>query len=198
MLQNIKKIILNCSLFALMFFSSFGLDIYVDQIQNLFINNVVEGLYQLNNNNSARIVLGVVGVFDGGLVSNCEAASGGLIPCGRTADDSNTKKVNEANPCTACHFIYMIQVIIEFCLKFSVILATFIIVCAGLLYVVAAGKSNLVELAKSMITGSLVGFVIIFISWAVVGSILTTFGYINPSGGEWHVICDSSSTTTTP
>ena len=113
--------------------------------------------------------------------------SGGLIPCGRGCDDPTTDWI-ENNPCTPCSLILMGQLIIEFLVKISAVLALIAITFSGLLYMFAAGSSGAIEKAKSMMKYTLLGFVLVFIAWAVVDSILVTMGYIDPIGGEWYVI----------
>lgn len=114
--------------------------------------------------------------------------SAGLIPCGKSVDDPDTDKWNECDACTPCSLILMGQLIIEFLVKISAILALIAITFAGLLYIFAAGSSGTIEKAKSMIKYTLLGFILVFIAWAVIDSILITMGYIDPIGGDWHVI----------
>ncbi len=113
--------------------------------------------------------------------------SGGLIPCGRSCDDPTTDW-KENNPCTPCSLILMGQLIIEFLVKISAVLALIAITFSGLLYMFAAGSSGAIEKAKSMMKYTLLGFALVFIAWAVVDSILVTMGYIDPIGGEWYVV----------
>ena len=120
----------------------------------------------------------------------CQDVSGsaGLIPCGKSVNDPDTNPRNECAPCTPCSLILMGQLIIEFLVKIAAVLALIAITFAGLLYIFAAGSSGTIEKAKSMIKYTLLGFVLVFIAWAVIDSILITMGYIDPVGGEWHVI----------
>ena len=116
------------------------------------------------------------------------AGSAGLIPCGKSINDPNTNPRNECAACTPCSLILMGQLIIEFLVKMAAVLALIAIAFAGLLYIFAAGSSGTIEKAKSMMKYALLGFVLVFIAWAIVDSILITMGYIDPIGGEWHVI----------
>ena len=122
-------------------------------------------------------------------VSGCEEVPGsaGLIPCGKSMNDLDTDW-NECAPCNPCSLILMGQLIIEFLVKISAILALIAITFAGLLYVFAAGSSGAIEKAKSMMKYALLGFFLIFIAWAIIDSILITMGYIDPIGGDWYVI----------
>lgn len=113
--------------------------------------------------------------------------SGGLIPCGRSCDDLTTDWI-ESDACTLCSLILMGQLIIEFLVKITAVLALIMITFSGLLYMFAAGSSGAIEKAKSMMKYALLGFVLVFIAWAMIDSILITMGYIDPIGGEWYVV----------
>jgi hypothetical protein len=119
-----------------------------------------------------------------------QAGSAGLIPCGRNSDDTNTPW-NECNPCDLFSIILMGQLTIEFLLKLAAIAATLSIIFAGFLYVFAAGNTGLTDKARKMITYTLTGFAIIFISWIIVDAILSSLGYINPLGGDWYAISNT-------
>jgi len=114
--------------------------------------------------------------------------SAGLIPCGKSMDDPDTDDWNECDPCTPCSLILMGQLVIEFLVKISAILALIAITFSGLLYIFAAGSSGTIEKAKSMMKYALLGFILVFIAWAVIDSILITMGYIDPIGGDWYVV----------
>ena len=85
--------------------------------------------------------------------------------------------------------ILMGQLVTEFLLKLAAIAATLAITFSGLVYVFAAGRAEVVNKSKMMMKAALIGFVIIFISWVVVDSILATLGYIDPIEGVWYTIC---------
>ena len=115
------------------------------------------------------------------------AGSAGLIPCGKSMNDLSTDW-DECAACTPCSLILMGQLIIEFLVKIAAVFALISITFSGLLYMFAAGSRGLIEKAKSMMKYTLLGFVLVFIAWAVVDSILITMGYIDPIGGEWYVV----------
>lgn len=112
---------------------------------------------------------------------------GGLVPCGRLADNLATSW-DETKPCTFCHLILMAQAIIEFIIKLSAVVALLAIVVSGFLYILSAGNQGQREAAKSGIKYALLGFIAIFIAWLVVAIILTMMGYIDPLSGEWDVV----------
>ncbi len=111
----------------------------------------------------------------------------GLIPCGRNCDDGATPWF-ENNPCDLCSMILMGQLVIEFLLKISAVAAVLAIAFGGILYIFAAGSSGTIDKAKSIIKYVLLGFLIVFIAWALVDTILAMFGYIDPVGGDWYTI----------
>jgi len=114
---------------------------------------------------------------------------GGLVPCGRLVNDPTTP-YHENDDCTLCHLILMSQLIIEFLLRVATVVGAFFLVVAGLYYITAAGQPDKITMAKKIFEKVLVGFLIIFISWIIVDTILIMFGYIDPLGdGSWHMMC---------
>ena len=129
------------------------------------------------------------GVDDPDCLPGCVVdGSAGLIPCGRSCDDGLTA-MDEAAPCTLCHAILMSQLIVEFLLKMAGIASVIVIALGGFLYMFAAGSQGLIGTAKSMLKSVLIGFILVFIAWILIDTIMLTFGYIDPLGyGKWHVI----------
>ena len=118
--------------------------------------------------------------------------SAGLIPCGRNYNDPDTTEWDECAPCNLCSMVLMSQLIIEFMLKIAAVAAVLAIAFGGFLYMFATGHSGTIDKAKSIIKYVLLGFLIIFIAWALIDTILVMFGYIDPidgvGAGKWHVI----------
>jgi len=115
------------------------------------------------------------------------SGSGGLIPCGKDYNDPDTAW-DECESCDLCSLILMAQLVIEFLLKISAVVAILAIAAGGFLYMFAAGSQGTIDKAKSIIKYVLIGFIIVFIAWALVDTILAMFGYIDPIGGEWYSI----------
>ena len=113
--------------------------------------------------------------------------SAGLIPCGKNYNDPATSW-DECADCTLCHLILMGQLIIEFLVKMAAIFAILAIIGGGLIYVFSIGSAGTIEKAKTMIKYALLGFLVVFIAWAVIDSILVLMGYIDPIGGDWHMM----------
>jgi hypothetical protein len=114
--------------------------------------------------------------------------TGGLVPCGRNTDNPDTTW-NECDACGLCSFILMGQLTTEFLIKIAGVASVLAIIFAGVLYIFAVGKANLINKSKLMIKYALTGFVIILTAWLVVDSVLTILGYIDPIGGEWYTVC---------
>ncbi len=113
---------------------------------------------------------------------------GGLIPCGRNTDDPSTDW-NECKACNLCSMLLMGQLLIELLMKLAVIAAALAIVLAGFAYVFAAGKQETIGKAKDMVKYAIIGFIVVFIAWIVVNSVLAVMGYIDPLGDEWYAVC---------
>ncbi len=132
--------------------------------------------------------LSFAGVVDG---ANCVGNHDkpGLIPCGRDCNVTTTS-YTEDQPCTLCHLILMMQLIMDFLFKIAAVVAAFFIAASGTMYIFAAGRPEMMTLAKTTFKVTLLGFGLIFIAWILVNTILTMFGYIDPLGdGEWHIMC---------
>ena len=121
-----------------------------------------------------------------GLCPNLDG-SAGLIPCGKNYNDPATSR-DECADCTLCHLILMGQLIIEFLVRMAAIFALLAIIGGGLVYIFSIGSASTIEKAKGIIKYALLGFVVVFIAWAVIGTILTSMGYIDPLGGDWHMM----------
>lgn len=106
-------------------------------------------------------------------------ACGGLIPCGRLADNPTTGDIDETKACNLCAMFYLLKEIINFIMTLAIGIGVFILIIAGLLYATSAGNPRNVELAKSAITSALIGLAIIFIAWLVIAVILQGLGYAN-------------------
>ena len=132
--------------------------------------------------------LAETGVEDLDCLPGCEVYdSAGLIPCGRSCDDPDTTW-EEDKPCDLCSLVLMGQLIIELLLKLAAVFAILAIAFGGFVYMFAVGNSGTIDKAKSIIKYTLIGFLIVFIAWAIVNTLLTMFGYIDPVGGAWHSV----------
>ena len=133
--------------------------------------------------------LAEVGVEDADCLPGCSVSgSAGLVPCGRSCDDPDTPHWQEDKECNLCFMILMGQLIIELLLKLAAIFAILAIAFGGFVYMFAVGNSGTIDKAKSIIKYTLIGFLIVFTAWAIINTLLTMFGYIDPVGGAWHSV----------
>ena len=110
----------------------------------------------------------------------------GLVPCGREYDDPETVG-NEADPCTVCHFFYLLQRIVAFIRNLAFIVAPILIVICGVMFIVAAGNVELLKKAKQGMTATVVGIVIILLAWVIVSMLFKAVG--SPvEGKHWYEI----------
>lgn len=116
--------------------------------------------------------------------------TGGLVPCGRDWDDPNTPGWDERDPCSFCFLIMLLNQIANFLLQIASVIAILAFVITGFLFITSSGDPERRNLAKTSFKWIIVGFLIIFLSWLFIDFILSAWGYLDPLGGEWEVVCD--------
>jgi hypothetical protein len=116
--------------------------------------------------------------------------TGGMVPCGRDWDDPSTPLLDETKPCDFCHLIMLISEIINFLLTLAAAVAVLALVITGFLFITSAGNEERRTSAKQTLKLTIIGFLIIFLSWLMIDFLLTAWGYLDPLGGKWNVICD--------
>lgn len=89
----------------------------------------------------------------------------GLVRCGRTSEGYDGR-------CTLCDLIVGIQRIIKWGMKILVVVALVAIVAGGIMYIISAGNSGMMESAKTVIKQALWGVVIVLGAWVIVNTIL--------------------------
>lgn len=121
----------------------------------------------------------------------CLEPKGGLVPCGRYADDLDTLW-NEEESCSVCHLIILSNNVIDYLFKMVGIIAVLSLVIGGLLYITATGNSSLMTKAKTAFNKALTGFVIVFIAWIAINTVMVLFGFDDPlEDGNWKIFsCD--------
>lgn len=91
----------------------------------------------------------------------------GLVPCGGETEPA----------CQFCHLFVMFQTIIDFVLVYLVFpVATLLIIIGGIMFFLYAENPQKVEQAKSLLTATIIGLVVIFSSWLVIGLFFTAIG----------------------
>lgn len=102
----------------------------------------------------------------GGLIFPLLSSAAGLVPCGEPG-----------NPCQFCHLFVLLDNIIDFVFKFIILpVATLLLVIGGGMFFFYVENPQKVERAKSLLTATIIGLVVIFSSWLVVGLFLTAIG----------------------
>lgn len=106
-----------------------------------------------------------------------------LIPCGNDKNPIVKTSKGETggevtNPCTAEHFIIMVNKILEFILIYLVLpIATIVFMYAGFLLLFSGGDTHKRSEAKSMFMNVLWGLVFIAGAWLIVNTILSILGF---------------------
>jgi len=96
-----------------------------------------------------------------------------LVPCGLHEDDPSTWW-NETCECTLCHLWLLGKRVIDFLTLLSIPVATLIFVVAGVILLTSGDSEQRREKGKDMITKAVIGLIIVFASWLLVGSVLNT------------------------
>lgn len=132
---------------------------------------------------------------DGGKTASCLAGSAnlcsGIVPCGRLANDPETPW-NDTSKCQVCHIVILLSQIINFLMSMVAILTILAIVIVGLLSITSSMDVQSNVLARQKLSSVLSGFVIIFVAWLVVNTLMILFGFNDPLGNDaWHIFnCD--------
>ena len=113
----------------------------------------------------------------------------GLVPCGKDIsslpeirdEDNNIIKEEESlqisYPCEFCHLFVMLDGIIDFVLiQILPPVVVLMMVIAGIMFFFAGGNPALMLQAKKLITSVVIGVIIIFSAYLIVGTVLTVAG----------------------
>jgi len=114
---------------------------------------------------------------------------GGLVPCGRDWDDPTTSWDDTAS-CETCHGMLLLNEGMNFLIQMAGILAVLALIVVGFLFVISSGNPEMKNLAKTSFKWVIIGFLILFLSWLLVDFILSAWGYLDPLGGKWNVVCN--------
>lgn len=114
---------------------------------------------------------------------------GGLVPCGRMIDNPNTV-INETNQCDICHLFYLIDLVLDFIISFAGITAILSLILVGYAFITSAGDTQKRQNAKNKLKWVLAGFMIVFLAWLIVDFFFSVWGFMDPLGGKWNVVCD--------
>ncbi|MFZ2970594.1 MAG: hypothetical protein WA063_05590 [Minisyncoccia bacterium] len=115
--------------------------------------------------------------------------TGGLVPCGREWNDPNTPW-NDTASCDFCHIMMLMNLFMDFLVSFALVLTVLAIVFTGFLFITSAGSPERKNKAKAYFKGILIGFFVIFLAWLIVDFLFVVWGYLDPLGGQWNVVCE--------
>ena len=101
-------------------------------------------------------------------------ASSGIVQCGRPG----------GHMCTLCDLIAGFNRVIQYIMKIAIGVALLAMAIGGVLYVVSAGESAMMEKAKSAITNAAIGFVIVFAAFLIINTTMQYLGTIKSTAGE--------------
>jgi len=120
----------------------------------------------------------------------------GLVPCGKdvwvTEDEEGLNNGRLAHvPCQFCHLFIMLSAIISFLLTLLIpILAVGMLVVAGIMYYLALGNPAKLARANSVFKGVVIGLVLIYGAWLIVGALFSVLGVAEWTGLQsgWYKI----------
>ena len=126
---------------------------------------------------SLFLFLGTTVALAGG--QNCPLPGQGLVPCG-----------TPGCPCELCDLFKMITNIVNYIVLGIVpLIAVLFVAYGGFQYITAAGDPSKTKGAKDVFTAVVIGLVIIYSSWLVVGFALNMIGVADWTGLKtWYQI----------
>jgi len=128
----------------------------------------------------------IITLFIGCFLIAGQASAQGLIPCGQREDNPSTT-VDESADCTLCHFFILIDRIIDFILfKLAPPLALLMLIIGGGMFMLAAGNPQTVSTGRKTITYALVGIIIIYGAYFLVGLFLQSIGLADWTTDIYH------------
>lgn len=113
------------------------------------------------------------------------SAHAALVPCGRCCQEwseDRTECINpcpgvghwEAQPCTLCDIFRMLQIVVNYIWWFLLVIAPLFIIAGGIMILTAGVKPDQLESGKRIITGTVVGLAIAFLSWMILNMVFLT------------------------
>jgi hypothetical protein len=138
------------------------------------------------------------------LLPTSPASAASLVPCGLSKDDATTPlPLDESKPCTLCHIVLGGQGLVAWGLKIMAIIAITVIFAMGVLYILSAGNSGMMQTAKGGMIASLIGFAVMLSAYLIVNVILTIlvdtaspdkpFLNLTATQGYFNFACDITS-----
>ncbi len=98
---------------------------------------------------------------------------GPIVPCGLLNDAPGTPDINEKNPCTICHIPVLLKNLIDYMTYYIAIPLAFVMFgVAGFFLIVSGGSPQRVQKGRQLVYNTVIGLVIVFVSWLVISEIL--------------------------
>jgi len=105
----------------------------------------------------------------------------GLVPCGKS--EKGPGESDEVTmPCQFCHFFVMFRGILDFVLKLVIIIGVLMITIGGFMFLFAGGSPAILGRAKTILTSTIIGLVIIFAAWMIINTIFIAIGVADWTG----------------
>lgn len=108
------------------------------------------------------------------------AEEGGLVPC-------------EIGSCTICHLFELFVNVVQYFLTWIIPpVATIMFLWAGIVFYTSGGVPDKVNQAKDVIKYAVLGLVLIYSAWVIVGAFLSVMGYSGAdSWYNWEIDCEA-------
>ncbi len=124
-----------------------------------------------------KILLGsliLIGLFSFSSV-DAIGLEGPIVPCGLHEDIATTTNWDESKECTVCDLWKLVSNIITFIsFDLTVPVGAFLFIVAGVLFLTSGGNEKRLGLARSIFTNTVIGILIIFVSWLLIDSLIKT------------------------
>ncbi|MFC1629736.1 pilin [Patescibacteria group bacterium] len=118
----------------------------------------------------------------------------GLVPCGKNASGlAPGESPQVAEPCQLCHLFVMFDAIIDFVMELVIIIAVLMFTVGGVMFFFGGQNPSTLTKARSILTATVWGLVIIFSAWIIVNTVFTFIGVADWTGlktGWFSINCD--------
>jgi len=98
---------------------------------------------------------------------------GGLVPCGRYADDPTTANIDESKPCGFCDFFILFDRILKWFFALAIIVGGGMITFGGFTLATSAGNPTRTSLGKNILIYTFLGYAMMLIAWIGINSVFT-------------------------
>jgi|GEM_PF-3326380 hypothetical protein len=161
-------------------------------VNNILIKTAALGIvlvaaFSMGNLSGAGTV-SPAGLFDISAAHAAPPTDSGIVPCGREVDNPKTEN-DETDKCTLCHLALIANNLILFLFSIASITAVLMFIIAGLMYIFVGANPVAKNQAKEAAMGIVKGYMVVFTAWLIVDFILSAWGFIDPLGGTWNVVC---------